>query len=125
MPNMAGWLKDRWQAITEMLEFDFWEWLLLTQEGRAWLVSTINLLAIIAGRYISPAWEHGAIGAFIASVLILGPSIILRLRKQKVLPETRGELPTTPAHQEIGFDYLPGSPIDHGWKGIFQQCSTL
>jgi hypothetical protein len=112
---MLDWIKRRGQAILEVFEFDFWEWLFLTPDGRATIVSALTLIAGGAGKYLSPAWAQRAVGAFIASVVILVPSLLLRVLKKKTAAASQ-PIAVETSRDEIRFDYLPDSPLAHGWK---------
>lgn len=113
--GVADWLKNRVQAIKEVFEFDFWEWLLLTNQGRTRALTAITAVLSFVGQYISPKWQYGAVGGLVTSLLIFGPSLFSKKREGVI--DRRAEEVATPVEiARIGFDYLPASPTNNGWK---------
>ena len=78
---MGKWLKNRWETIAEVMEWDFWEWLILSRDGRAAAMMAGTIVATLFRSYLSPAVGHGLIGAFIASAIILLPSLLMKMER--------------------------------------------
>jgi hypothetical protein len=97
---------------------------------QATILSALTLIATGAGHYLNPAWAERAWGAFIASVVILVPSVLMRFLRKKVAAQAVTVETTASAsqpsadlpHEKIGFDYLPASPLQNGWHiGYFDK----
>jgi hypothetical protein len=71
---------------------------------------------------LGPAWKYGFLGGFISTSVVAIVSLSLSLRKGSI--PGNAALSTQPTltnvidtpREEIRFDYLPDSPLNHGWK---------
>ena len=120
---MPKWLRELclefWKAPFQVAFWKFWGWI----GGKLWLWVGFGMMGAVA-LWIGHSVVALAILIAFASMTVVAtieralqywrwiPAAAREMRAMPIASSTKGDIP----QEEIRFDYLPDSPIAHGWK---------